>query len=180
MRLGLLHRTQQPVTRSLRRRDLGEVMAIERVVYPRPWTEQVFRTELERVRHHGDRQYLALTVGRSLAGYAGQMYAAGDAHVTNIAVHPDRRRQGLGRRLLAELAWGAVHHGCTAMTLEVRTSNHAAQELYRTFGFDAAGTRPKYYENIEDAVVMWRHGIATATFAEQLRELCPEAVGGLR
>jgi ribosomal-protein-alanine N-acetyltransferase len=77
--------------------------------------------------------------------------------------------------LLAELAWAAIRRGSTGLTLEVRVSNTAAQALYERFGFQAAGVRKRYYENVEDAIVMWCHGIVEAPYRERLRALCPEA-----
>jgi ribosomal-protein-alanine N-acetyltransferase len=78
--------------------------------------------------------------------------------------------------LLAGLAWEAIERSCEAMTLEVRVSNVGAQALYRSFGFVPAGVRQRYYENTEDAIVMWCHDIGTAEFADRLTDLCPEAV----
>jgi ribosomal-protein-alanine N-acetyltransferase len=77
--------------------------------------------------------------------------------------------------LLAELAWTAIRRGSAGLTLEVRVSNTGAQALYRRFGFESAGVRKNYYENVEDAIVMWRHGILEPSYSELLRELCPEA-----
>jgi ribosomal-protein-alanine N-acetyltransferase len=57
----------------------------------------------------------------------------------------------------------------------VRVSNTGAQSLYERFGFEPAGVRKKYYENTEDAIVMWRHGILEQAYRDRLRELCPEA-----
>ena len=162
------------IVRPMRRRDLGAVMAIERQSYPRPWTEHTFRGELERVRD-GGRLYLAATSSRQLAGYAGLLFAADDAHVTNIAVEPSHRRRGVARRLLAELALAAHRRGSAALTLEVRVTNAAAQALYAEFGFEVAGTRPRYYENTDDALVMWRHGVDDPSFADQISAMCPEA-----
>lgn len=158
----------------LRRRDLKELMEIERVSYPRPWTEGVFRSELDQVRA-GTRCYLVARRGGELVGYAGLMYAVDDAHVTNIAVARHAQRQGVGRRLLAELMWAAIRHGSQALTLEVRDGNTAAVALYEQFGFESVGVRQRYYENTDDAIVMWADGVQTAAFAERVSELCPEA-----
>jgi hypothetical protein len=67
---------------------------------------------------------------------------------------------------------------CQALTLEVRSSNVGAQALYRRFGFAPVGVRQKYYENTEDAIVMWCHDIAEPPYRDRLHELCPEAPGG--
>ncbi|MEZ5274460.1 MAG: ribosomal protein S18-alanine N-acetyltransferase [Ilumatobacteraceae bacterium] len=158
----------------LRRRHLAGVMEIEQVSYPKPWTLSVFQSELG-LAATGERVYLVAREGSHVVGYAGMMVALDEAHVTNIAVAPAARRGGLGNRLLAELAWAAIGRGCTGLTLEVRVSNTAAQALYGAFGFEAAGVRRRYYENTEDAIVMWRHGILEADFRQLLRERSPEA-----
>jgi ribosomal-protein-alanine N-acetyltransferase len=159
----------------LRRRHLDEVLRIEQVSYPKPWTRGVFQSELELARS-GERHYLVARANGAVVGYAGLMFVVGDAHVTNIAVDPEHQRSGIGTRLLAELAWEAIARGCEAMTLEVRVRNVGAQALYRSFGFVPAGVRQRYYENSEDAIVMWCHDIGTEGFADRLTTLCPEAV----
>ncbi|MFZ9629681.1 MAG: ribosomal protein S18-alanine N-acetyltransferase [Ilumatobacteraceae bacterium] len=162
------------VVEPMRRRDLPEVMRIEQVSYPSPWSAEVFRSEIARV-PRGDRHYLVLRRGGALLGYGGLMFAVDEAHVTNVAVSPDHQRQGLATRVLAELSWHAVARGSVGLTLEVRVSNVAAQGLYRRFGFESAGVRVRYYENTEDAMVMWCHGIQSDEFAARLRSVCPEA-----
>ena len=158
----------------LRRRHLGEVMPIEQGSYPLPWTIGVFHSEIEMMRR-GERHYLVARDGPAVVGYAGLMFAVGDAHVTNIAVAASHQRQGIATRLLAELAWAAIDHGCGALTLEVRVSNVGAQALYREFGFIPAGVRAKYYENVEDAMVMWCNDLGVPEYRERLLTLCPEA-----
>ncbi|MDP2291884.1 MAG: ribosomal protein S18-alanine N-acetyltransferase [Actinomycetota bacterium] len=163
------------VIEPLRRRHMAHVLPIERVSYPRPWTVGVFHSEIEMMRR-GERHYLVARDGTEVVGYGGLMFVVGDAHVTNIAVAPERQRQGIATRLLAELAWAAIDRDCTALTLEVRVSNVGAQALYRTFGFVPAGVRRNYYENVEDAIVMWCNDLALPEYRDLLRELCP-AVG---
>jgi len=165
------------VIEPLRRRDLPAIEPIELASYPRPWSPAIFQSEIELARR-GERTYVVARRAGELVGYAGQMYVVGDAHVTNIATSPAHRRSGVATRLMAELGWAAIEHGCTAMTLEVRVSNTGAQELYRTFGFAPVGVRQKYYENVEDAIVMWCHDINETPHRQRLRELCPEAARG--
>ncbi len=161
----------------MRRRDLREVMPIELGAYPKPWSRAVFESELHQV-SRGDRHYVVARErarGHRLAGYAGLWFVRdpeGDqAHVTNIVVAPAARRSGIGTQLMASLAEVAVERGCVAWTLEVRASNLAAQELYRRFGFVPAGVRKRYYENTEDAIVMWCHDIQTPEYEDRLRSL---------
>ncbi len=158
----------------LRKKHLPDIMPIEQASYPRPWTPGVFQSELELARR-GERHYLVARDGNEVVGYGGVMFVVDDAHVTNIAVAGERRRQGVATRLLAELAWEAIARGCHALTLEVRISNVGAQALYREFGFAPAGVRKRYYENIEDAIVMWCNDLALPEYRERLTALSPEA-----
>jgi [ribosomal protein S18]-alanine N-acetyltransferase len=161
----------------LRRRDLPAIEPIELASYPRPWSMAIFQSEIELARR-GERTYVAARRDGELVGYAGQMYVVGEAHITNIATAPAHRRTGVATRLMAELSWSAIEHRCTAMTLEVRVSNTSAQELYRRFGFAPVGVRQKYYENVEDAIVMWCHDIAEPAHRARVADLCPEAARG--
>ncbi len=172
---GDLHRadsepSQDLVIVPMRRAHIRKIMPIEQQVYPRPWTAQVFVEELEQARV-GKRHYLVGTIGDELVGYGGLLYVENDAHVTNLAVHPMWRSRGIATELLLDLAWEANRRGCEAMTLEVRHTNVAAQQLYRRFGFVPAGVRKKYYENRDDAIVMWCAGVQQTEFAEQLRRI---------
>ena len=154
----------------MRRAHIRKIMPIEQQVYPRPWTAQVFIEELEQARV-GKRHYLVGTIGDELVGYGGLLYVENDAHVTNIAVHPMWRSRGIATELLLDLAWEANRRGCEAMTLEVRHTNVAAQQLYRRFGFVPAGVRKKYYENRDDAIVMWCAGVQQPEFVERLQKI---------
>ena len=90
-------------------------------------------------------------------GYAGMWIILDEGHITNIAVDPTYRRQGIGQGLLDELTKLAVERGAIAMTLEVRVSNAEAQSLYTKLGFVPRGIRKGYYQdNKEDALIMWR------------------------
>ena len=158
----------------MRRRDLTAIQVIERQVYPQPWSVNVFANEIEMAKQ-GQRYYISAHRAGLLVGYAGMMIVADEGHITNIATDPQRQREGIGRRLLAELAWEARRRRCVGLTLEVRVSNAAAQGLYHLFGFEPAGIRQRYYENVEDAIVMWCHDIDTADYAARLMQLSPEA-----
>jgi ribosomal-protein-alanine N-acetyltransferase len=90
---------------------------------------------------------------------------------TNLAVNPTWHRRGVATELLLELAWEARARGFLALTLEVRHTNVAAQDLYRRFGFVPAGVRKKYYENTDDAIVMWCSDIQGDEFSRLLGEI---------
>jgi ribosomal-protein-alanine N-acetyltransferase len=145
--------------------DLPEVLAIERRVFPTPWSLAMFVLELSKQTGI----CLAATESTELAPGA----AAGPRderlvgylicsrydtvwHVMNVAVDLHRQRMGLASRLLAEL-YERVGDERARFTLEVRRSNAVAIHLYEREGFRAAGTRRRYYQdNGEDALVMWR------------------------
>lgn len=141
--------------RPMRLSDLPEVLRIERASFPTPWSEGSFRGELTTNRHA---RYFVAEGPHHLAGYAGVWIILNEAHVTNIAVHPNYRRRGIGRRLLEALMDRAAGEGCDSITLEVRTSNYSAQALYRQYGFEPTGLRRGYYiDTNEDAIIMTRH-----------------------
>ncbi|HUS42434.1 MAG TPA: ribosomal protein S18-alanine N-acetyltransferase [Ilumatobacteraceae bacterium] len=161
------HFTVGPLTiEPMQRRDVRRgVMAIEALSYPKPWSQGVFESELAQVRS-GTRRYLVARrhdgSGRGrgqIVGYAGLWFTADEAHVTNVAVQPAQQRSGVATALMIALAEEAIDRGCAAWTLEVRVSSAGAQELYRRFGFNPAGVRARYYENTEDAIVMWCNDI---------------------
>ena len=157
------------VIEPMRRRHLPAVMRIEHGAHPRPWTIGIFSSELAQ----GDARYYAvLRADGKIAGYGGLMFVADEAHVTNIAIAPSLRRQGLGSRLLAHLAREGGRRHCVAMTLEVRMGNLAAQQMYRNFGFVGSGVRRNYYpETGEDALIMWLYDLLSPQVQGRLDEL---------
>ena len=154
---------------SMRRRHLRGVLRIEQDANPRPWSLSLFLSEL---RYTDSRVYVVARVGHELVGYAGLMLVAGDGHVTNIGVDHAHRRTGIATRLLLVLFRRALAEGAQALTLEVRVSNTAAQDLYRRFGFAPAGVRKNYYsDSNEDALIMWAEDIDTPAFRARLHEI---------
>ena len=160
----------------MRKSHLAEVMAIESVSYPAPWTKTVFEDELA-MQARGSRHYLVALLGGRLVGYAGMIYMDDAAHITNIAVDVSMRRRGIATELLLDLAWQARRAGMASLTLEVRQSNVSAQSMYQRFGFAPVGVRPKYYENRDDAIVMWCTDIQADTFRERLEKIEAERGG---
>ncbi len=154
---------------AMRRRHLRSVLRIEEAVYPRPWSHSLFLSELAL---RTTRAYFVALIGKDVVGYAGLMMAAGDGHVTTIAVDPSWQRRHVGTRLLLAVGHEARARGGQNLTLEVRLSNHGAQDLYRRFGLGPVGVRKNYYaETNEDALVMWAHGINEPAYAELLAAL---------
>jgi [ribosomal protein S18]-alanine N-acetyltransferase len=136
--------------------DLPQVIAIERRVFPTPWSLAMF--VLERSKESGICLAAVLDAKhrRRLAGYLICSRYEQVWHVMNVAVDVDCQRIGIASALLAEL-YAQVEDENARFTLEVRRSNHAAIHLYEREGFRAAGVRHRYYQdNGEDALVMWR------------------------
>jgi [ribosomal protein S18]-alanine N-acetyltransferase len=150
----------------MRRRHLRGVMAIERQVYPRPWSPSLFVAEMS---EPSNRTYLVARMGRDVVGYAGMICYGDEAHVTTIAVDPEHHRRRIGTRLLYELVQSAIDMGARAVSLEVRVSNWGAQRLYARFGFRPVGVRKNYYQETgEDALVMWAEDVHTAEYERVL------------
>ncbi len=132
--------------------DLPDVIAIERRVFPTPWSLAMFVLELSKQ----SGICLAAVSEQRLVGYLICSRYDTVWHVMNVAVDVDRQRMGLASALLAEL-YARVGDRGARFTLEVRRSNLIAIHLYEREGFRAAGIRRRYYQdNGEDALVMWR------------------------
>ena len=144
--------------RNMEKCHLAQVLALEKVCFSNPWTYEGYRFELE---DNKLAQYLVALKDDRVVAYGGMWLILGEAHVTNLAVHPDYRRRGLGEVLMRCLLARARAAGARRMTLEVRKSNHAAQKLYEKLGFKGVGYRKGYYsDNKEDALIMWKEGWA--------------------
>ncbi len=162
----------------MKRRHLRGVMAIERQVYPRPWSPNLFLSEMAEARN---RCYLVARIDRDVVGYGGLICYGEEAHVTNIAVDPVQHRHKIGTRLLHDLLQNAIAMGAKAISLEVRVSNYGAQRLYGRFGFRPVGVRKNYYQEInEDALIMWVDGIRGSEYQERLRRLMEQVPEGIR
>lgn len=138
----------------MRKRDLGQIAALEGRAYQYPWSAGIFRDCL-RV-GYSCWVYEAQT---SLQAYAIMSIAAAECHVMNLTVNPEIHGQGVGREVLRGLIAIAEDHGADTMLLEARPSNHAALKLYRSEGFNELGTRKAYYParaGREDAVILAR------------------------
>jgi ribosomal-protein-alanine N-acetyltransferase len=141
-----------PEIRRLTYADLPQIIAIERRAFPTPWSLAMFVLELSKP---ASVCLAALRDGEMLGFLICSRYDK-VWHVMNVAVDPDRRRQGVASALLTDLLRRLDGAGAR-FTLEVRESNAGAIALYERFGFRAAGRRPRYYQdNNEDAVIMWR------------------------
>jgi ribosomal-protein-alanine N-acetyltransferase len=162
----------------MRRRHLRGIMAIERQVYPRPWSPNLFLAEMA---ESSNRCYLVARADREVVGYGGLICYGEEAHITNIAVDPLQHRRRIGSRLLHDLIVNAVGMGAEAVSLEVRVTNWGAQRLYGRFGFRPVGVRKNYYQELqEDALIMWLDRIREPEYRHKLRDLAAELPEGVR
>ena len=139
--------------RPIEEADLAEVAAIEREIYPQPWSLNCFRNELKRPYSH----LLGLVERGSgrLVGYICFWILYNEMHILNLAVHSGFRGAGLGRLLLGHALEAARAQEVSLVTLEVRASNPVAINLYLSLGFRTVGVRPAYYSpEHEDALLM--------------------------
>ncbi len=132
--------------------DVDAVAAIEAATFPMPWSRRSFEEEMTR---NACARYLVAETEGKIVGFAGVWVVIDEGHITNIAVLREYRGRGIGRLLTGGLMQYAANLGVNYMTLEVRRSNEAAQNLYLSLGFIQVGVRKKYYEdNGEDALFM--------------------------
>lgn len=132
--------------------DLDQVVAIDRVSFSLPWPERSFRFDL--TDNPASRCWVA-ELDRKVVGMVVSWLILDEVHVATIATHPEYRRRGIARRLLAHTLQHLKEEGAQSSFLEVRASNFAAQEMYRKFGYEESGVRPRYYkDNDEDAILM--------------------------
>jgi len=139
--------------REMTERDLDEVMQIERLSFSTPWSRRLFERELS---WPFAKTFVALEAPQNLiVGYLCFWLMSRETHILNLAVHPERRRRGIGTRLLQYGLNYCREKGTQEITLEVRRSNYKAISLYRNFQFQPQGIRPRYYSDSgEDAVIM--------------------------
>ena len=136
--------------------DLDGVMEIERQSFPTPWSRGLFERELVLSYAHA---FVAVEFPTGpVLGYLCFWLVEGEAHILNLAVHPERRRQRIASRLLRYGLDYSRQKGAEEITLEVRRSNYKAIALYRSFHFQPQGMRRRYYSDSgEDAIIMTLH-----------------------
>lgn len=131
---------------------LDEVAELERLCFSVPWSRNMLAEELDNAL---SAMLVALDDAGRVAGYAGLQVILDEGYITNVAVRPDCRRQGVAGQILQVFLDFAQAQGLAFLTLEVRASNQAAILLYGSRGFRGMGRRKNYYEHPrEDAIIM--------------------------
>ncbi len=134
------------------RKDAQFIAEIERRCFSTPWTvEQIISSE-------DTTAFFLAKDGEKVIGYGGMYTVLDEGYVTNIGVLPEYRRKGIGSKIVKELINFSIEKSLSFITLEVRISNVAAIELYKTFEFNEVGRRKNFYRNpTEDAFIMTRY-----------------------
>ncbi len=135
----------------LEEKHVDEIVAIEEHSFSIPWSKTAFLGELLNQNAH----YFVAMIDEKVVGYGGFWYIVNEGHITNIAVHEDYRGQGIGSLILDEMIAQKEELWMIGLTLEVRVSNVNAIKFYEKKGFVEEGVRKNYYENNEDALIMW-------------------------
>ncbi len=152
--------------------DVEQVCSIERQSFTLPWPENAYYHELKN--NPAARLWVAETFQFSgvsrIVGMIVMWLVLDEAHIANLAIHPDFRREGIGKQLLIVALHAALENGARRAMLEVRANNQAAQALYRQFGFEVVGCRPRYYrDNHEDALLMTLSNLSEAVLSEEIQ-----------
>lgn len=148
---------QNVLIRAMSLEDVGLVHQIDVLSFSTPWPERSYQFEVSQ--NQAARSWVVEVDGengqRRIAAMAVLWMIVDEGHIATLAVHPDFRKQGLGRRLLAHALLAVSAEGAFKAFLEVRAGNSVAQKLYLDFGFEVVGVRPRYYrDNMEDALLM--------------------------
>ena len=128
-----------------------QIARLEEICFSEPWSEKSIASELENPLS----LWLVALDGETVAGYIGSQTVMDETDMMNVAVHPEYRRQGIGEALVMALIRQLQQTGSRILSLEVRTSNVSARNLYEKLGFIQVGKRPRYYRNPrEDAYIL--------------------------
>jgi ribosomal-protein-alanine N-acetyltransferase len=140
--------------------QIDDVLVIEQASFTNPWTREMYLAELE---NRGVSYcFRALDPNGSVVGFCSFWHVLDELHINNLAVKPSSRRAGVATALLTHALHEGARMGARRATLEVRRSNDPARLLYARFGFAVAGVRRAYYTKpVEDALILWREGLAT-------------------
>ena len=132
--------------------DLNGMLEIERLSFPSPWSEEDVRTALF---SGGRLRCLGLTEEERLIGWGCFAASFSEAHLMTVAIHPDSRGRGHGRRLMQALLQAAADSGAKYMELECRKRNLAAQAMYTSLGFIRVGVKRGYYTDTGDDALIY-------------------------
>lgn len=114
------------------------------------WNTNILRQELE----NSNCRYLVAKENNEIIGFVGVLLNIDQAEIMNIVVKKDKRGLGIGKKLLKEIIELVKKNNLSKITLEVNSKNEAAKKMYENIGFEVIGIRKKYYNNVDDAIIM--------------------------
>lgn len=133
-----------------KKEHLDGVCEIEKTCFAVPWSKENLEEQIQNENSH----FIVAVDGKNVLGYMGVQIICGDGYVTNIAVLPNYRRQGIAKALIKK----SFENKMNFLSLEVRESNFAAISLYNSFGFEKAGERKNFYSSpTENAIIMTKY-----------------------
>ncbi|MCT4586060.1 MAG: ribosomal protein S18-alanine N-acetyltransferase [Peptostreptococcaceae bacterium] len=136
-----------------KKEHIKDLVEIENCCFTTPWTKHMFLKEFENNLSH----YKVIIVEGKVVAYAGIWLIVDEGHITNVAVHPKYKGNGFGNIVMQALIDLCKEKNVKSMTLEVRTKNQVAINLYEKYDFKKAGIRKEYYPDTkEDALIMWK------------------------
>ena len=139
---------------NMTREHTKRLSELEKTCFSTPWSESGLNEEIENPQSH----FIVAENEDDVLGYIGVQEIVGEAYITNIAVFPEYRRQGVAQELLQKAIDGAKSRDCVFITLEVRKSNSNAIALYEKLDFKNVGERKNFYTNpTENAIIMTKN-----------------------
>lgn len=130
--------------------DLNEISAVLQTEFDDFWNQNIFEKELE----NENSEYIVARMNNEIVGFGGIWITPVDIHITNIVTKKTKRNMGIGSAILQELINLTKSKNYNELTLEVNEKNEVAQKLYMKYGFEVLGRRKRYYDNINDAIIM--------------------------
>lgn len=142
--------------RVMEQRDLEQVAELEKRCFSESWSYKLLEAGI----HSSYDIYYVWEQEDRILGYCNLRLLAGEGEIQRIAVLPEYRGMGLGRKMMDAMTEYARKNRAAAISLEVREGNLAARRLYESCGFAAEAVRKGYYHNPnEDAVIMWNRAV---------------------
>ncbi|MGN0159483.1 MAG: ribosomal protein S18-alanine N-acetyltransferase [Brotaphodocola sp.] len=142
--------------RLMKSTDLEQVAELEKCCFAENWSYKILEAGL----YSSYDVYYVFEQDEKILGYCNLRLLAGEGEVQRIAVLPQYRRLGLGRKMMDAMVGFARENRAESVSLEVRESNAAARRLYESYGFTAEAVRKGYYHNpTEDAIIMWNRNL---------------------
>lgn len=138
---------------SLEKMKIEDLELIDLKNFDNFWTESILKDEIL----SDSSYYIVARFQNDIIGFAGLKFLLDEAHITNIATRIDKRKNGVGSKLLEGLINRAKEEASVLITLEVNTENLPAINLYKKYGFEILGVRKKYYDNKFDAYIMTKY-----------------------